>query len=211
MKNEVLEWSKQFADFLGETLDGMALPEDPRSMASIALHSLSLEHHWSILKLVSDDCSGSALALVRPQLEAHLRGYWILHRAADELITEIEAGGDPRLPRLSQMPTELASVHEVPHQMISVLLTKVDAMHSFTHAGGMQIGRRFSNGRMGSPEGVGEQIEALLVVNNTIALGAALASTNVCKELVLNLSIRSKVRVTGTDPMIPIMDKLVTK
>jgi hypothetical protein len=55
-----------------------------RNTVFVALCSLAIEHHGAIIVLTKDDQHiGSALALMRPQIESCLRAIWTLHCATD--------------------------------------------------------------------------------------------------------------------------------
>ena len=130
-------------------LDGITLAEPcKRSYLSGACLHASIEHGQAILVLVDEELYGSALALVRLQFEAYVRGTWLAQCASD---SEVDKAGHDRFPEINSM---IASLEE-PRLLDSALLSKIkgDAwkpLNSLTHTGYQQIGPRLNKDGIGS-------------------------------------------------------------
>lgn len=130
-------------------LDGLTLAEPcKRSHLSGACLHASIEHGFAILILVDEDLPGSALALIRLQFEAYVRGMWLAQCASD---SEIDKAGRDEFPAINSMIASL----EKPGLLESALLStiKFDAwkpLNSLTHTGYQQIGPRLNKKGIGS-------------------------------------------------------------
>ena len=74
--NDAIEKSKRWMAAAATLTDGLQFDTTPRRKLSVTLHHLSIEHHSAIHTLVDLHGWGSAFALLRPQFEAYVRGYW---------------------------------------------------------------------------------------------------------------------------------------
>ena len=160
---ESIIWVKQH-------LDGLTLAEPCKSsyLSAACLHT-SIEHGIAILVLVDEELYGSALALIRPQFEAYVRGMWLAQCAGN---SEVDRAGHDDFPAINSMIASL----EKPGLLDSALLSTIkrDAwkpLNSLTHTGYQQIGPRLNK------EGIGSHFDD----NQTrVALNWAEALTILC-------------------------------
>jgi hypothetical protein len=83
--------SKESILWVQQQVDGLTLAEPcKRSHVSAACLINSIEHGMAILVLVDEGLYGSALALVRLQFEAYVRGTWLAQSASDN---EVDKAG----------------------------------------------------------------------------------------------------------------------
>ena len=80
---------------LQERLVGLVLTNTPRQRVAYACYSIAREHYAAILLRLQQDPPSytTAFALMRPVLEATLRGEWIATCASDEHIKSFALGG----------------------------------------------------------------------------------------------------------------------
>lgn len=128
---------------IGETTQ--AIPQGPRTNAAFSYCLIALEHGSGFQHLLSIDNATSALALVRMQYEAVLRGSWVFYAAPDAWIAKFSSqpksnhGSEPAdFPKVYQMLEQLTASPAEPvlPQSLSALKEKAwDALNSYTHGG----------------------------------------------------------------------------
>lgn len=137
-----------------------------------ALFSLVLEHHGAILHLLgTGQFDGSALALVRPLIDAAYRAHWIYSSASPENIAKLRAGEkcDPGLINMAEAVEKKIGADG----FFVAIGPYITALHGYTHGGLEQLGRRFDANENIKPNyGDGEKVEA---IRATTAHLAALA------------------------------------
>ena len=84
---------------LEQRLVGLELKNSPRQRVAYACYTIAREHYSAILLLLQQDppSHATAFALLRPVLEATLRGEWIAECASDEQIKSFALGGKKQL------------------------------------------------------------------------------------------------------------------
>lgn len=102
----------------------------------------------AILVLVGEGLCGSALALMRLQFEAYVRGIWLAQCACD---SEVDKAGQDEFPKIDRMIEAL----EKPGVLQSSILSTIksggwQALNSLTHTGYQQIGPRLNKDGIGS-------------------------------------------------------------
>ena len=136
--------------------------------------SLILEHHGAILHLFqTGQFDGSALALVRPLIDAAYRAHWVYSSASPENITKLRNGEkcDPGLINMAE-----AVERNVDAGGFFLTITPyINALHGYTHGGLEQLGRRFDAGGDIRPTySDGEKTEAIRATTaHLIALAVA--------------------------------------
>ena len=119
------------------------LPTDKRTQLSGACLHVAVEHAQAIVLLVDARLVGSALALVRPAVEAWARGCWLAKGATSADLDR--AGRDKKRPSFDEMVSDLRDAE--PHAatlLETVKTSSLDRLHSFTHTGYQQIGARLT-------------------------------------------------------------------
>lgn len=96
------------ANEIAQSLHGLQLPNDPRTRVAFACFAVAKQHHASLLILLANDppLQATAFALLRPLLEATLRGEWISHCATDDQVKTFALGGKKQLD-MSSLVSEL--------------------------------------------------------------------------------------------------------
>ena len=99
----------KLAEDLGTRLHGLRLPNVPRSRVAFACFAVAQQHHSAILILLDREnpLQATAFALLRPTLEATLRGEWVLHCATEAEIKKFALGGDRQV-SISKVVRQLA-------------------------------------------------------------------------------------------------------
>jgi hypothetical protein len=84
---------------IARSLHGLQLRSDPRSRVALACFAVAQQHHSAILILLANSppLQATAFALLRPLLEATLRGEWVSHCATDEQVKTFALGGKKQL------------------------------------------------------------------------------------------------------------------
>ncbi len=122
-----------------------AIPPSARTNAAFSYGRIALEHGSAFQHLLSVENPTSALALVRLQYEAVLRGSWIFFAAPDHWIDKFGSQSESNLrkepaefPKVFKMLEELAASPAEPvlAQSLSALKEKAwGALNSYTHGG----------------------------------------------------------------------------
>jgi len=94
-----LDEAQEEANQIAQSLHGMELRGDPRSRVALACFAIAQQHHAAILILLANKppLQATAFALLRPLMEAALRGEWISHCATDEQVKSFAMGGKKQL------------------------------------------------------------------------------------------------------------------
>ena len=113
-----------------------------------AFCDMVIEHFGAIIVLVREEqYYGSALALLRPLVEAGLRALWLIHVADDDSIERI-AKGSGKFPNLSPIYTAVEKSLKNLTKSEKVLFIDQNViafMNDLTHGGREQLSRRFDD------------------------------------------------------------------
>lgn len=105
--------------------------------------SLVLEHQSAILHLLGTGIfDGSALALVRPLIDAAYRAHWVYCCASPENLAKLRAG-DKCDPGLINMAEAIEKAVDTGGFFLTIS-PYIKALHGYTHGGLEQLGRRFN-------------------------------------------------------------------
>jgi Family of unknown function (DUF6988) len=139
-----------------------------KNMVLAAYVNIALEHHKAIWLLSESGLDGSALAMVRLVWDPYLRALWINKVATEQQIEQ--ASRDElnwlRIPVRDDIKKAYGD-HSDPEQMekLDEFLQRVkevwQAMSSYTHSGGLQIGRQFTGDEVKPKYSEGAIAEAL--------------------------------------------------
>ena len=117
-------------------------PTGDRNTLLMAYWSLTFEFHRGVLCLLSHKFFGSAFALVRPIVEALVRAHVVIMGSEEDLR---ELREDEYRTNLATVGKEIdASFYRTENFFENFLNGARNALHSYTHAGTLQLGRRFS-------------------------------------------------------------------
>lgn len=122
-------------------LSGIHFDTTNRRRVALALLHLSVEHQTGIHVLVDNGVIGSAFALIRPQLEAFVRGAWYHRCASDEQVLAFIKGAKP--PEISQLISALENLEAFDGRLLSsVKASAWGNLCDFTHGGTTQVKAR---------------------------------------------------------------------
>lgn len=157
---EPLRRSEDTLGWVQQNLDGLHLGGgDKRSHLAAGCLLTAVEHGQAIVVLVGDGLHGPALAIVRLQFEAYVRGAWLSHGASLE---SVDRAGRDKFPSIGEMIADL----EQPGRFDAGTLSRVKTaswghLNSLTHTGYQQIGARLSAAGIGSRFEESQVLDAL--------------------------------------------------
>lgn len=116
-------------------------PTGDRNTPLMAYWSLIFDFHRGVLCLLSHKFFGSAFALVRPIVEAVVRAHVVIMGSEEDLR---KLRDDEYRTNLGTVGKEIDSAFGTGEFFENFLKRARNALHSYTHAGVLQLGRRFS-------------------------------------------------------------------
>lgn len=184
--------SRALSDWLAGKIDGFEFATSERSRLAAGCLDMAIEHHRAIVLLISLSVIGSAFALVRPLLEAYVRGVW-LHRCASE--AELAAFKADNLDRTFSELLEV--IEKLPShaegELSDVKQKSWKAMCSFTHSGFLQVVRR-NTALAITPNYKEQEIAEALTFANTFALLTAMAIASLSEDVGLAEDLLEKAK-----------------
>ncbi len=176
MGNRVEEQIKTANEF-GDRIEDLVIakgecPTGDRNTPLMAYWSLVFDFHRGVLCLLSHKFFGSAFALVRPIVEAVVRTH-VLIAGSEEDVRKLR--NDEYRTNLNTDGQEIDTAFGTGDLFKNFLKRARKALHSYTHAGALQLGRRFSGTDLTPSYSEGEIIEvirtstsAVFMVNNLV-------------------------------------------
>jgi hypothetical protein len=148
VKDDSFSRCKESILWVQQHLDGLTLanPCKRSHLSGGCLHA-SIEHGMAILILVGEGLYGSALALMRLQFEAYVRGIWLAQCASD---SEVDKAGQDEFPKMQPMIGALEKPGLLGDFMSTIKSGGWEALNSLTHTGYQQIGPRLNKDGIGS-------------------------------------------------------------
>lgn len=145
---------------LQQAPQSLVLEGDAKEMFA-GYFALADDLHWSILVLFEQGgpSDGGAFALLRPLLDATIRGQWLLFCAKSELAKRARNGEDifPGLPCMIESLDRTAG-----GDLFQPVKKGMRSFHGFTHGGVEQLSRRFdSAGNLSANYSDADKISAL--------------------------------------------------
>lgn len=174
MADRIAEEIKLTNEF-GDKIEDLVLareqaPTGDRNTLLMAYWSLAFEFHRAILSLIEQKFYGAAFALVRPIIEATVRAHVAL-MCTDEVLQRLH--NDEYRTNLATVGTEIDAAFDLEGFFERFLKRARTALHSYTHAGLLQLGRRFTGTDLAANYSEDEIIEvirastsAVFMVNN---------------------------------------------
>jgi len=138
-------------------------PAGDRNVLLIGYWSLIFDYHKGILCLLTNDFCGSAFALVRPVVEALLRSHVVL-MGSDEDVRKIR--NDEYTVNFKTVSAQIDTAFGLNGFFDNLLKGARSALHSFTHSGVSQLGRRFEGTDL-KPAYSGEEIIEVIRTTTT--------------------------------------------
>jgi hypothetical protein len=167
----------QKANEFGDRIEDLVIakgqcPNGDRSTPLMAYWSLTFEFQRAILCLIANKFYGAACALVRPIIEAVVRAHVVI--MADQKTLE-QLRKDEYRTNLATIGKEIDAYFKSDEVFENFLKEARVALHSYTHAGMMQLGRRFTGTDLKANYSEGEIVEvirvsasAVFMVNNLV-------------------------------------------
>jgi hypothetical protein len=133
------------ARILGEQLEELVVqrgeyPDDDRNILLMGYWALLFDFHKAILSLIPNGYYGSAFALVRPSMEALVRAHLAV-KGSDTDIKNLQQ--DKYRTSFATIGPWIDREFGTGNLFTNYLGRARNALHSFTHAGISQLGRRF--------------------------------------------------------------------
>jgi hypothetical protein len=177
---------------MGQCIDlvnGTNVEDRPRSKVAAAFQHLCIEHYTAIHVLIDQDVRSSALALLRPQFEAYVRGVWYYHCASDAALQKLNRGGQP--PQLAELIEAVEAVPAYSEGSLARLKDKHgQALNDFTHGGAIQVFSRLENWQITSQH-TDANVELALNLSATLAMLAGVGIAEVAGKTFLANEIRA--------------------
>ena len=129
-----------------------------RDKLLLAYWSLVLDLDKSILALMRNKFYGGAFALLRPVVEAQIRAHVVL-MSADDVVARIK--DDKYVVNFKEIGGEIDTAFNLEGYFDKFLNGARGALHSFTHSGLSQLGRRFRGNDLDPDYEDGEIIEVI--------------------------------------------------
>ena len=168
-----IERANHFGDQIQDLVAAKrSAPTGDRNTLLMAYWSLAFELHRGILVLINHKFYGAAFALVRPIIETTVRAHiTICGKAAD--LKKLH--NDTYRTNLGRVGKEIDKAFQLGTFFQDFLKMARPALHSFTHAGLLQLGRRFKGTELVANYGEPEIIEVIrtstscvFMVNNLV-------------------------------------------
>jgi hypothetical protein len=133
-----IQKSKRWMEEAARLTNGLSFTTSDRNRVAVSLYHLCIEHHQAIHTLVDHGVIASAFALVRPQLEAYVRGAWFAVCATDDQVAEFLRNEDP--PAIRILIEQLEQHEAYKDGNLSRMKRELwDTLCGFTHGGLVQV------------------------------------------------------------------------
>ncbi|OCH43720.1 DUF6988 family protein [Aliivibrio fischeri] len=179
MRKKTDRWVQSFKSITSK----LTVKADDRNRLALGLMYTSNEHCCSIYELCGKNIPSSAFALLRPQLEAHIRGLWISNCASIDEINDIYGGEE--FPGKNVMLTALTELEEFNDGMFKKKVNQMwKLLCDFTHGGGVQGAWHIGRHEIGSYFGK-HQIDTLYGLTCKISYLNSIAMAKICNSEVI--------------------------
>lgn len=170
-----IDQSRQFGELLEEVVvRKKQFPVDDRNILLIAYWALMFDYHKGILALLQSEFCGAAFALVRPVVEAVVRAH-IAVKGSEEDLGRIR--NDEYTVNFRQIGPKIDADFGLGHLMENFLsdVTR-NALHSYTHSGLLQLGRRFDGNDIKPSYSDEEIVEVVRVTSSAVFMVTSLVT-----------------------------------
>ena len=172
---EQLARSRRIQAWLYQSSNGATAPHEVRVILAASSFQLAMDHHLAIIELVGKNNAGSALALLRPLVEAYTMGVW-LHYCAKEphLQLILHHKFSKTLPELQR---DLDRIKYFEHSLERDMREMRRNLDGFTHGGILHFQWRFKDGevRPGYPADVVADALKIADVHGYLAIQGVVA------------------------------------
>ena len=161
-----LNSARQFGEQLEAIVVSKKYTDRERDTLLLAYWDLVSDFHRGIHALIIKEFFGSAFALTRPVVESLVRAHVAL-MASDEDVKNLR--NDMYRVNFKEIGPQIDAKFGLGHFMENFLNERTRAaLHSYTHSGALQLGRRFDEGYVKANYKDGEIIEVIRVVTSAL-------------------------------------------
>jgi hypothetical protein len=179
--------------WINQQTTGLTLPADRRSRMALGL-DLAIEHQAGIAVLAGEPLWGPIYALIRPLLDACVRGMWLAECATDAELDLFEANKLGKKKSFTSMVDELeAKIGHAQGELSALRISSWSTLSDFTHGGFKHVWRRNSETESG-PNYSPEETDQVLRLAAGLGLFAAtaLAGMSGNRDLIAGCIARGK-------------------
>ena len=147
--DDVLALSERWMVALSTLTEGVAFESTRARRLGLSLLHLSIEHYQALHVLCENRLTGSAMAILRPQYEAMIRGTWLVTCASERDVVRFMKGNPPSA-------GDIVRALESHERHGTGTLDRLHAglwkhLHDFTHGGIAQVNIRLSKDEIAPP------------------------------------------------------------
>lgn len=158
------------AQYFGHQLEALIVgrgqcPDEERNILLVGYWALIFDYHKGILSLISRGFLGSAFALLRPVVEVLIRAH-VAIKGSEENLREIQQDG--YRVNFGTIGPWIDKEFGLEGFFTNFLDKTRDALHSYTHAGVFQLGRRFDGKNLKPSYDETETIEVIRSTTSAI-------------------------------------------
>lgn len=169
ISNEVqkeLDSARKFGELLEQLVISKKYTDGERDTLLLAYWELVSDFHRGIHALIQNEFFGSAFALVRPVVECFVRAHIALMGSEDDVKSLRD---DAYRVNFKEIGPKIDAAFGIGHLMEKFLNDRTrEALHSYTHGGLQQLGRRFREGDVRPSYSGEETIEVIRVVTSAL-------------------------------------------
>ena len=164
---KAIDSARKFGEQLEEIVVGKnQFPTGDRNVLLVAYWALMFDYHKGILSLLQSEFFGAAFALVRPVVEANVRAHVAL-KGSEEDLGRIQS--DDYTVNFKVIGAKIDADFGLDHLMENFLNeVRRSALHSYTHSGLFQLGRRFHGNDIKPNYSDDEVIEVIRVTTSAV-------------------------------------------
>jgi hypothetical protein len=133
-------------------------PDDDRNILLMGYWALICDYHKGILSLIPNGFFGSAFALVRPVMEVLVRAHVVV-KGSEAEIKSLQQ--DTYRTNFTTIGAWIDSEFQLGNLLTNLLTQASKTLHSYTHGGVSQLGRRFDGNDLKANYTDGEIIEVI--------------------------------------------------
>jgi hypothetical protein len=208
MKRTSLQRSSELTDLLSAKLNEQPLVGTLRNRTAAGCFAIALEHQQSIVVLLEHlpPLHSSVFALIRPNYEAYVRGFWLADCATDDQIESFAIDGKP--PDMASMIAAVEATGDFEDkQLSSIYANHWSSLCSFAHGGGLHV-QRWNTAAAIEPNFDEHEINEALEFTAAVALLAAaslasLANNEVLVGEILEIAKWHAAKVSGPGELPP--------
>lgn len=189
---QAIERGFALVNWLAQELNSLPFLSSPRSQLSAACLSIAQDHHAGVIVLLERDLHAPAMALVRPQYEAYVRGVWLANCASAAEVRRFAKNGNA--PPIAVQLASLELVEAFSNGQLSRIKAESwSAMCSFTHTGILQVERLLTETRIEQNFPPEELVQAANFTG-AIALMSGIGMAALAEDGMLGTTLLEKAR-----------------